>query len=288
MSNQLSSINTKKLTRIIDHLDNIFPTGFNVLNKFYGKSNHITTNVYASYFQRFNSCFESTSILLKEFSQNKFHLEYPISILLRASLLDCLTLLYLRSYYEEINSESNKTHPNFDSEFGKLLSSQLRRILSLSKQDKESTRFNAESFKKTVDIMMASYSYLFNDPENVDYNNPTKSLIYGDYKKHEIKNSKIRRRLDEVYKDSPQTHLHIFYLYDIYSKHDHFGLMSIALLKMDINEVFENFTWALYYIIDGYYYSLEFLRQEEEIEMEYKSLRLNCGLLGGTIRSKNY
>jgi len=283
MDNKLSNINRKQTIKIVDNLDKIVALGFQIEKKFQGRSLHIETSVYASYFQRFICCYESVSMCIKKFNNGIYHFEYPISILLRASLLDCLTLIYLRSYYEEIPTELNNTKPNYNTELGKLLSSQIRRILTPSKADRNSNQFNLDSFKNTIDVTVEKFGYLFNDSKNIDYNKPSRSLIYGKHS-DEITNPIIRKRLDHKYNYSDHYHPHIFYLYDIFSKHDHFGMMSMLLSKMDINEVFENFSWSLYYIRDGIVLSLEFLRREENFEQEYHEFKRLCRNLGGIIR----
>jgi hypothetical protein len=279
MHDKLNDLNHNKVFRLRNLLNEIVKDGFSIINKFNGTIKHITVITYSNYLLRFIYCFEAILTLLKDFENNKTYHEYSIALILRASLLDLLTIFYLKSYYLELQTELNLTEPNYNSEFGKLLSSQIRRSFNVKKNTKD---FKPEVFKRFVDKVKSNYSYLFKNDKLTDYNSPTKSLIYNRHE-DEISLKKIEKRLDFVSNQSNKDYINIFYLYDHYSKYDHFGLMGITLMKMDINEIFQNILKSLYYIVDGVSYCMEFMREEENIEIEYENIRRKCGELRGTV-----
>lgn len=282
MHDKLNDLNHNKVIRLRALLNDIVKDGFSIINKFNGKTKHISVITYLSYFQRFIYCFESVQILLKDFEKNKAFHEYSIAILLRASLLDLLTILYLKSYYLELDEESIKVEPNYNSEFGKLLSSQIRRSFNVKKHTED---FKPEIFNSFVDRIRENYSYLFRNDISIDYNRPSKSLIYSNHD-DEISLQKIEKRLNSVANQSNKDHINIFYFYDLYSKYDHFGIIGINLMKMEINDIFQNILKSLYYIVEGVSYCMEFMRNEENIENEYENIRNQCGALRGTVITK--
>lgn len=287
MTDKLTELYENKLFMIRELLPEIVETGLKVCDKYFRRNKHIVLNVYASYFQRFIYSLDSVDTLLQEIEINKPFRCDSITLILRASLLDFLTILYLKSYYEEINTDANKNEQNYDSEFRKLLSSQIRRSLMISHIDKESKNYNQDSFKDYVDIVFKNCNYLFKPGATIDYNNPAASLI-DSKPSDDIKTINIRKRLQILEKQGRVTnHIHIYSLYDLFSKHDHFGMISILYQWMDLSEKLENIFWSFYYIVDGISFSMEHLRQDEDIENEYKLIREQCGHLKGVVFTKS-
>jgi len=287
MTDKLTELYENKLFRVRELLPDIIETGLKVCNKYFRKDKHIVLNVYASYFQRFINSFDSVDTLLTDIDKNKPFRCDSIALVLRASLLDFLTILYLKSYYEEIKTDLGVNEPNYNSEFRRLLSGQIRRSLMISHIDKESKHFNQDSFKNYIDSVYKKYNYLFKRDSKIDYSNPAASLI-DSKPKDEISNSDIRKRLSDLEKQGRKTnHIHIYSLYDLFSKYDHFGTMSILLQWMDLNEKLEHIFWSLFYLVDGISFSMEHLRNDEDIEKEYKLIREHCGHLKGVVFTKS-
>ncbi len=282
MQDRLNELNSNKIIRIRVILGEIVKYGFSIFNQFNGKRKHIHVVTYGNYFLRFIYCFEAVKTLLKDFDKNKAYHEYSIALILRASLLDTLTILYLKSYYLELQSTPDSSAPNYNTEFGKLLSDQIKRIFKVDRNDEN---FKPEVFRELVDKVKSNYNYLFKEDIPIDYNAPEKCLIFGDGG-NDITRKKIEERLNSA-KNVESNFKHIFNLYDLYSKYDHFGVVGTTLMRLDINEIFQNILNSLYYLVEGISVSLEFMRYDKNIQNDYDNLREQLGYLGGAVRT-NY
>ena len=92
----ISKLNKSKIIRIRHHLEIISKEGLLII-----ENNKENLSVYESFFERYIFSLESIYTLLKGFSIDKKFRSYPIALILRASLLDSLIILYLRTFYVE-------------------------------------------------------------------------------------------------------------------------------------------------------------------------------------------
>jgi len=271
MSIQLTDLNFNKVCRIRHILSEMETECSQIIRYFEGKIESVEIDVYASFFIRFANCLEATKTLLADFHKGKPYREHSIALLLRASLLDYLTMLYLETYYIEYRNNPKTECPNYKTELEKLLSSQIRRIISISELDKQGKHFNKHSFNEYIDKVYLKYNFLFEPSVKLDYNKPSNSLKYKNGN-DEITNTKIRIRLDNVMRDSDINYVHVFSLYDIYSKYDHFGLISMSLKNMDTNEAFENMKNSLHYVLDGISRCMYILKNHYAIACNYNQI----------------
>ena len=96
----LSELYEDKLFQTRIHFKTILEEGFRII-----KENDNTFNVYCSLFKRYIYCLDTINLLIADFNFELKHREQSIAIVLRASLLDYLTTLYLRTYYAEKKAE---------------------------------------------------------------------------------------------------------------------------------------------------------------------------------------
>ena len=278
----LSELNENKLFQTKIHFRRILDEGFRIINE-----NNNQLNVYHSIFKRYIYCLETINILIVDFDVDKKHREQSIAIVLRASLLDYLTTLYLRTYYAEKKAGIKSLKSSYDEEFDKLLSEQIRRILTVSNKDKSTSAYNHESFCKSVDTMRKNFSYVFDNSKPIDYDKPENSLKYK--RQDDISPSVIRKRLDNYSKNlNGIDYLHVFSLYDIYSKYDHFGVMSMLLEHMDINEVCFNMLWSVFHITDGISFCVDLMKDVAGSKSDYEKILKEIDYLRGVIYTKTY
>jgi len=173
----LSELYENKLFQTRIHFKTILKEGFRII-----KENESEFNVYHSLFRRYIYCLDTINLLISDFNFDLKYREQSIAIVLRASLLDYLITLHLRTYYAEKKAGVKSLKSSYDVEFDKLLSEQLKRILTVSKKDKETSTYNHKSFCRTVDTMLKNFGFLFDESKPIDYENPAKSLKYNSRK----------------------------------------------------------------------------------------------------------
>ena len=136
--------------------------------------------------------------------------------------------------------------------------------------------------------MHKNFRFLFDESKPIDYENPAKSLKYNN-RKDEISNYEIRKRLDSFSKNLKGIdYLHVFSLYDIYSKYDHFGIMSMLLENMDINEVCDNMLWSVFHITDGISFCVDLLKDETGCQSDFDKMLKEIDYLRGVVYTKTF
>ena len=151
----LSEINENKIIRIRVHFKVILKEGFNLINE-----NDDKFDIYQSLFKRYIYCFESINLFLQDFNVTKIHRAQSIGIILRASLLDYLTTLYIRTFQAEKKIGSEKEKIAYQNVINKLQSEQIRRFLTISESDKKLPTYNRNRFSKTVDSYHKIFHFL--------------------------------------------------------------------------------------------------------------------------------
>lgn len=277
----LTELNENKLIQIKVHFKTLLEEGFSIIH-----DNNDKFNVYQSLFKRYIYCFESLNTLLKDFDTDKLHRAHSIAIVLRASLLDYLTTLYLKTYHLEKKAGVKSFKSSYDEEFEKLLSEQVRRLISVSNKDKDTDMYDHASFCGFIDNIQRNFKFLFDNSKPLDYDKPENSLRYK--RRDDISPSVIRTRLDSFSKNmNGIDYLHVFTLYDLYSKYDHFGIASMLIEQMDINEVCENMFWSIFHLVDGITFCEQLLKEEVNSKSDFKKFGHELSCLKGTIYTKS-
>lgn len=227
---------------------------------------------------------ESLNILLKDFDEEKRYREFAIPIVLRASLLDYLTILYLATFQSE-----KKINPalsiNYEIEIDKLISEQIRRLISIAENDKQTSFYKHSDLYEAVDLFREKFYHLFDPNIPIDYNKPEKSLRYKS--QDDIKSTTIRKRLDFVASGLIDIHYQdVFYLYDLYSKYDHFGTASMLLEYMDIDTTSSNILSAIFHIAEGIGFCTDLMKDETACNSNFDKLDYEISLLRGTVNTK--
>lgn len=275
----ISELNENKLFQTKVHLEVILKEGFKIIEE-----NEFSFNIYFSLFKRYIYSFESLNLLLLDYDQNKRYREHPISIVLRAGLLDYLITLYLATYQAQKKSDP-RFKPIYEKEIDKLVSEQIRRYLNVSEKDKQFVHYNQDDYRKDVDMFKKMFSRLFNPDIPIDYNKPGKSLRYQ--QKEDITTTTIRKRLDEVKNGLENIHYQdVFYLYNLYSKYDHFGTTSMLLEYSDIEIVITNILGSIFHICEGIGFCIELMIDEVSCKSDFKELENRLAQLRGTVYTK--
>lgn len=275
----ISEVNDNKLFKTKIHFKTIIEEGFRIIDE-----NKSVFNIYHALFKRYIYSFESLSLLLKDFDNDKRYREHPISIVLRASLLDYLTILYLATFQAEKKLDS-KLARNYEQEIDKLTSEQIRRLMSIPENDKKASLYNHSDFCQTVDEFRKKFNHLFDPNIPIDYNKPGKSLRYQ--YQDDIKPGTIRKRLDSLanrienirYQDA-------FYLYDLYSKYDHFGTASMLLEYTHIDTVTKNILGSIFHIAEGIGFCIDLMKEETSCISNFDKINSEINFLRGSIHAK--
>ncbi len=275
----ISELNENKFFKTKVHLKVILEEGFRIIDE--NKSNF---NIYYSLFKRFIYSFESLSLLLKDYDQNKRHREFPISIVLRAGLLDYLIILYLATFQAQKKSNPELTE-TYEKEIDKLVSEQIRRFINIAEKDKQYKHYNHSDHRKDVDMFTKLFPDLFDPKIPIDYNKPGKSLRYQ--QKDDLTTRVIRKWLDKVSDGLKNIHYQdVFYLYDLYSKYDHFGTASMLLEYTDINTVSANIFGSIFHICEGIGFCTDLMKEEMFCKSDFEKLDYELAVLRGTVNTK--
>lgn len=275
----ISELNENKLFKTKIHFKIILEEGFRIIEE-----NKSEFNIYHSLFRRYIYGFESLSLLLNDFNADKKFREQSISIILRAGLLDYLTTLYLATFQAEKKLDPNLT-VNYENEVDKIMCEQIRRIFNVSEYDKKFSFRNHQEFCETVDIFYEKFSNLFDKTKPINYNKPASSLRFKS--QDDIKSTVIRNRLDSVADRLENIRYgDVFYLYDVYSKYDHFGMTSMIFEHMDVDLVCGNILGAIFHISEGIDFCKDLLVEEANCKSNFEKIYTEICLLRGTIHTK--
>lgn len=277
----LSELNQNKLIRLRDHFDTILKEGFGLIEE-----NSDKFDIYQSLFRRYIYCFESVNALLKNFGPNKKHRSHSLAIVLRASLLDYLTTIYLRTFQAEKLAGLEGAENRYNEQIEKLTSEQIRRFLSVSSKDKKTDFYNHQKFCKLTDSLYHNFNHLFDKSKPLNYDHPSKSMKYG--RNDDIKPSIIRERLDNYSKNLKRiSYLEVFSLYDLFSKYDHFGVASMTLEYIETDEICENIFWSLFHISDGLSFCVDLLKSETGTTSDFQKMFYEIDCMRGTIYTQH-
>lgn len=107
-------------------------------------------------------------------------------------------------------------------------------------------------------------------------------MIYGH--SDDIKPKTILKRLNSYTKETIKlNYKEVYDLYDIYSKYDHFGIASMALEHLTINEVCQNMFWSIFHLTDGISFCADLLKQETASKSNFDKIFKEIDVLRGTI-----
>lgn len=275
----ISELNQNKFFKTKIHFKVILEEGFRIIDE-----NKSTFNLYHSLFKRYIYSFESLNILLKDYDDNKRYREHPISIVLRAGLLDYLITLYLATFQAEKKAKPELAK-TYEEEIDKLTSEQIRRLISIAEVDKKNSHYNHSDHCKDVDMFKKLFNHLFDPEIPIDYNKPGKSLRYQ--YNDDIKTTTIRERLDKVASGLENIHYQdVFYLYGLYSKYDHFGTASMLLEYTDIDTVSANILGSIFHICEGIGFCIDMMKEETYCKSDFEKIDYELSLLRGKIHTK--
>lgn len=236
--------------------------GFNLIEE-----NDDKFNIYQSLFKRFIYCIDSVQLLTEDLKSNP-HRIHSLAINLRAGLLDYLIVLYLSTLQVEKKFGYPLSDLSYREELDKLISEQIRRILTVSERDKKTEFYDHEKFCSMVDLIHEKFKFLFDSNVPIDYNKPAKSLRHS--ANDDISIRRILLRLDDYPKDLMKIdYSTVVHLYNYYSKYDHFGVASMALEYNDLNKDCELLFLSLIHVTDGISVCINLLKDEANSDSDF-------------------
>ncbi len=277
----LSSLNLKKKQLVCSSLEKMTDIGFKIIDKLEDKTFNVDKLIYRDYFERFIFCFDTIKTLLPEYSESTFSKDYTIALTLRTSLLDFLNVVYLTILFQEYDPTVQRKC-DYKSELGKVLCSHLRRTFYRFNKEYLSGNFSQNNFTKTIKNLYHDYIFLFNTKETLNIENPSETLIY----KQEISNKTIINKLKASSDINIRNYGRAIGFYELYSKYEHYGILSRRFLRVDVNERFRNILESIKLLIVGATASITFFRNVTDIEIEEKEFIKNSRILNGLLKLK--
>lgn len=275
----LSEFNIKKRKLICDSLVKISDMGFNIIEKVENKTVNVDILTYRDYFERFIFCFDSIKLLLIGYNEKTFSKDFTIALVLRSSLVDFLNVIYLKIYYQEYNP-SIQTENNYKTELGKTLCSHLRRVFDRFKKEYLSGNFKEQDYTKTINRFYNDYIFLFDPDMKFDIKDPARNLIF----KKEISNKMIIDKISSQSDIRTRNYGRAIGLFELYSKYEHYGILSRRTQRVDVNERFRNILESLELLIEGAIFAISFFRMIIDIKNEETRFRENGSMLIRIIR----
>ena len=271
---KLTKIRKRNIKPICRKLKGINFIGQSIIEKFEGKTDDIDILIYRDLFERFIYCFSSVRTILPNYNEKTFSKDYALALILRTSLLDFLTIAYLKTYYDEFDINIIKKI-DYKSELGKFLCSHIRRIYVRLNKDYSDGHIIEKNYIHMINDFHRRYNFLFK--ENVKFNpkDPTKTLKY----KNEIRNDDILKRLVNYPDNKVKNYSRAFGLYEIYSKYEHYGVSSRDFQKVDVNDRFDNIKNSLNFLIEGIIIAFDFFKKNIDLKSEEEMIKSNINKL---------
>lgn len=250
--NKLSNENEEKLKNAILLLDKMIATGNSALNKFPTDQYELIVFTFINYLERFVFNLDSIKILLQHY-KIKPNVETAIGLIIRASLLDFMTIAYLSSYQADIKSKDDKEgEEKFNKQFDGLISDQIFNTIKYLKLTRDIGLITQSDYKTALENSWHNYSFVFTDT-TIDYEKPEKKLISREHKSPKelftrIHNHPLTNKFSIVYD-----------LYTYYSKYEHFGIMTHFIQRQGLDNDFTTMITAMKYMVRGIGASFAFL-----------------------------
>jgi hypothetical protein len=253
---KLSQNNEERLDNAIKLIDKITAVGNSGLQKFPTKDYDLLIFFFINYLERFTFSLDNINILLRQY-KHKPSVDTSIGLILRACLLDFMTITYLSTYFMEIKS-NGEGKEKFDKQFNSLVSDHVLNAIKYLKLCKDSGFISEVEYKEAIKNNWETYSFLFST-ETVDYVNPLSKLNSQDYISPKelftrIHNHSLTKKFSQVYD-----------LYTYYSKYDHFGLMTHFMQRKGPDHDFDTMTTSMMYVVRGIGGTFSYLSGPEDI-----------------------
>jgi hypothetical protein len=208
-------------------------------------------------FERFTSRLQSGSILLKEYENNPT-IEDSIGLILRGSLLDFITLIYLDSYMHDVFDEETEIESN-----DKLLSffsDHIVRTVAYVNQVHRNGIRSTEERNLMIKNLYSKNSALFaTDVPNLG--DPLKDLKVNEHFPSPT------QMLERLYKHPIAVNYKgIGDLYEFYGKYEHFGIYTNALQTESTEYTLETMMFSFRYLIEGIFLSGTHLKNNFNID----------------------
>jgi len=265
---KLSSDNITALNDLILVIDELVALGKASLSKFPTDDYELLKFVFINYLDRFTYSLDSINILLRSYEKNP-NIETSIGLIIRTSLLDFMTVSYMRVHYSDISPNDNVAKEKFDEVFNSLLVDHINNTFKYVKLAKNVGFINDIEKTETIDSLYHTYNFLFKT-KIVDYDNPGESLISQKF----ITSREIFIKL--VSHSLTKSDAHVYDMYMYYSKYEHFGIVTHFLQRQGVNVDFSAMIQSLTFVVKGLGLSMGFLSSLPDVlvseKIQFKAL----------------
>jgi hypothetical protein len=238
---------TKEQVEYIDKGINIYneivKVGIDVESKFKSDEYEDRISIRMNFFTRFIHCIESAVILLKEFEKNPY-VETSIGLIIRASLLDLITLIYLDSYWADITPDDDKSYNDERDKTLSFLCDHLRKTFKYLNTSFHHKKVTKEQRKVIIDNSYKNYPALFKKT-NPNYGDPASDLIMQSFPPVSDMIKRIyTHKVGKNFSNVPD-------MYEYYGKYEHFGIYTNEFQTNEQYKLLDNILFSIDYIIRG-------------------------------------
>jgi len=249
----------EKIEEIKTLLDEISKAAIVELKKFDASSYEIPTFIFCSLLDRAAINLLTIRILIERLEKQP-SMEGPIGILLRSNLLDYMIGIYMRSAIKKgLNLRDGKDYLN--EAIQPIVADQIKYALLYLKMSKNSGNCSDEVFRNGVEKLHESYRVLFKQGE-INYLEPEKMLKQPSSISATELFKKISASEDKQYTSG------LYDLYQLYSKYDHFGLLTNHLQSRGTIVKYKTILEAIKYVAQGMSHYAELLQAETTVEID--------------------
>lgn len=240
----LSTENFNKLKKAIILSDRIVDIGQSALEKFPENDYAIKYFMAINYLERFVTTLRSVNILLRQYEKNT-SVETSIGLIIRASLLDFMNVLYLSTYHPD--------RKEFNKKIEILVSDQIDKTFKYLKLIRSINEISQDDYIRALEEFCTQFPTLF-DNSTIDHNKPERKLKH----KNKLLSATILfNRIRGHEKTREFSSAYYYYLY--YSKYEHFGIITHFLQRKGFNHDVTMIIVSLSLVIRGLIKNFEFL-----------------------------
>jgi hypothetical protein len=253
----------QKLNLTIDLLSKIVRVGNSAQEKFPQAHYEIIVFVFIGYLERLTASLDSINILLQQY-KDKPYIETSIGLIIRASLLDYMTMAYMSTFFSDIKSKDDtEGEIKFQEKFNALICDQIHNTFKYLKLTKSSNLISQEDYNSAIENCYKNYHFAFID-DQVDYDHPEQKLICTKFVSPRdmftrIHNHPLTKKYSKVYD-----------LYIYYSKYEHYGIMTHFMQNQGFDNNFSRIILSIKYIIRGIGATFAFLDNPKDKLIEEK------------------
>jgi hypothetical protein len=253
-----------KIEEVKTLLDDISKAAGVELKKFNAPSYEMPTFIFCNLLERAAINIITIRILIERLEKMP-SIEGPIGILLRSNLLDYMIGLYLRSVIKkDLELKDGKDYLN--EAIKPIATDHIKYSLMYLKRLKDTVNCTDEMYRNGIKSLHGSYRVFFKEGE-INYSKPEEMLIQSS----SISPSKLFSKINTPGQKNYTHRLYDFY--QLYSKYDHFGILTNHLQARGRIASYKNLVEALKFVVQGMSIYAQLLHSESDVKIDSSKLK---------------